>query len=355
MVFLPEELVHAIVNEFCDDTPSLKACALAGSMLCGASQRLLLSSFTLNQNITGEASILAAHALLEESPHIANYITRLSIRLEWFVDEASIQNLQGSLQQILGKMVNVRQCILSGSFHHTPTFISALFDFLTRQPLRELNVNLWTEISAVTILRFLTIAPVVSFREVVINQDLTALSDLSQHTPKVEDLFIDRSAPQIYELLAQPQFKSFTGTLRHLFVPSLSAVQLLVATAPMLEHLHLEDLSGTILPPPFPLLRSCDFSFPFHTFNPQFWVLISSMLGTSPLLVNLVISLEIVPRRCTSNAVLLTNLDTALAAHPRRPHVRWRLYLKKCRNEAVRAKFLARFDKGASWGTSEAG
>ncbi|KAJ7871127.1 hypothetical protein B0H14DRAFT_2724568, partial [Mycena olivaceomarginata] len=136
-------------------------------------------------------------------------------------------------------MVNVRQCILSGSFHHTPTFISALFDFLTRQPLRELNVNLWTEVSAVTILRFLTIAPVVSFRQVVINQDLSALSDHSQHTPKVEDLFIDRSAPQIHELLAQPQFKSFTGTLRHLFVSSLSGVELLVATAPMLEHLHL--------------------------------------------------------------------------------------------------------------------
>ncbi|KAJ7360932.1 hypothetical protein DFH08DRAFT_361162 [Mycena albidolilacea] len=243
MVFLPEELVHAIVNEFCEDTPSLKACALAGSMLRGASQRLLLSSFTLNQNITGEASALAAHALLEESPHITNYITRLTIRLEWFVGEASIQNLQDSLQQILGKMVNVRQCILSGSFHHTPTFISALFDFLTCQPLRELNVNLWTEVSAVTILRFLTIAPVVSFRQVVINQDLTALSDNSQHTPKVEDLFIDRSAPQIYELLAQPQFKSLTSTLRHLFVPSLSAVQLLVATAPMLEHLHLGGMS----------------------------------------------------------------------------------------------------------------
>ncbi|KAJ7871120.1 hypothetical protein B0H14DRAFT_223186 [Mycena olivaceomarginata] len=297
MVFLPEELVHAIVNEFCEDSPSLKACALAGSMLRGASQRLLLSSFTLNQNITGEASALAAHALLEESPHIPNYITRLSIRLEWFVDEASIQNLQDSLQQILRKMVNVRQCILSGSFHHTPTFISALFDFLTRQPLRELNVNLWTEVSAVTILRFLTIAPVVSFRQVVINQDLTEFSDNSQHTPKVEDLFIDRSAPQIYELLAQPQFKSFTSTLRHLFVPSLSAVQLLVATAPVLEHLRLGDLSGTILPPPFPLLRSFDFSFSFHTSNPQFWVLISSMLGTSPLLVNLVISLEFVPRR----------------------------------------------------------
>ncbi|KAJ7810524.1 hypothetical protein B0H14DRAFT_2863508, partial [Mycena olivaceomarginata] len=157
-------------------------------------------------------------------------------------------------------MVNVRQCILSGSFHHTPTFISALFDFLTRQPLRELNVNLWTEVSAVTILRFLTIAPVVSFRQVVINQDLFALSDHSQHTPKVEDLFIDRSAPQIHELLAQPQFKSFTGTLRHLFVSSLSGVELLVATAPMLEHLHL-GVGTSFYPPLERVLSSPTSSF----------------------------------------------------------------------------------------------
>ncbi|KAJ7842206.1 hypothetical protein B0H14DRAFT_2781196 [Mycena olivaceomarginata] len=222
-------------------------------------------------------------------------------------------------------MVNVRQCILSGSFHHTPMFISALFDFLTRQPLRELNVNLWTEVSAVTILRFLTIAPVVSFRQVVINQDLSALSDHSQHTPKVEDLFIDRSAPQIHELLAQPQFKSFTGTLRHLFVSSLSGVELLVATAPMLEHLHLGV--GTSFYPPLERVLSS----PTSSFHSR--LCLAAAPQTQCCCPTSILRLRLIPDARVFDGGSI-----------------WKNY----RNEAVRAEILARFAEAAETGMPKA-
>ncbi|KAJ7871138.1 hypothetical protein B0H14DRAFT_223676 [Mycena olivaceomarginata] len=354
MAFLPQELVYAIVDEI-EDIPSLKALALAGSPFRDASQRILLRSFTVKQNIE------EAHTLLEESPHIAAFITRLVIRVDWLVDEASIEKISHSLHLIFGKMVNVRQCILGGTFPKSGTFTSALLDFLARQPLRELNVFLWNGIPAATIQGFLTIAPVISFSQSGVEENPRLLSDNPQHKPKVEDLFVDDAGPvrQVCDLIAQPQFKWYTSTLRLLSIPSLdnaAGMKLLVATASTLEHLHLERIHGTVLPPTLPLLRSIHFSLIFfYNASPRFWDLISSTLTTSPLLTSLIISFEIMPRHGgTLNAALLTNLDTALAAHPRRPVIRWRLDLEHYRKKMLKAAIIARFAAAAETGMPNA-
>ncbi|KAJ7842200.1 hypothetical protein B0H14DRAFT_1031125 [Mycena olivaceomarginata] len=177
MVFLPQEFVYAIADEI-EDIPSLKALALAGSPFRHASQRILLRSLTVKQNIE------EAHTLLEESPHIAAFIARLVIRVDWLVDEASIEKISPSLHLILGKMVNVRQCILRGTFPESGIFTSALLDFLARQPLRELNVLFWDGILAATIQGFLTIASIISFSQLCAEENPRLLSDNPQHKPK---------------------------------------------------------------------------------------------------------------------------------------------------------------------------
>ncbi|KAJ7877778.1 hypothetical protein B0H13DRAFT_2346940 [Mycena leptocephala] len=60
MSFLPQELLDAIVNEV-HDMETLKNCPLAG--------------YTLRE--PRRQNYAAACKLLEESPHIAHYITRL--------------------------------------------------------------------------------------------------------------------------------------------------------------------------------------------------------------------------------------------------------------------------------------
>ncbi|KAJ7810518.1 hypothetical protein B0H14DRAFT_1486253 [Mycena olivaceomarginata] len=167
-------------------------------------------------------------------------------------------------------MVNVRQCILGGTFPKSGTFTSALLDFLARQPLRELNVFLWNGIPAATIQGFLTIAPVISFSQSGVEENPRLLSDNPQHKPKVEDLFVDDAGPvrQVCDLIAQPQFKWYTSTLRLLSIPSLdnaAGMKLLVATAPTLEHLHLERIHGTVLPTHTPFA-------PLHPLLPYFFL-----------------------------------------------------------------------------------
>ncbi|KAJ7236047.1 hypothetical protein B0H12DRAFT_131279 [Mycena haematopus] len=168
MESLPQELLLAIIHEI-DDIPSLKACALTGSMFRDASQRVLLRSLTL------KGDMQAAHTLLVESPHVATYITRLSIRfpLSQGLGMAKIEALQPTIQKIMVKLVNVHQCILNfwEDLDQTPALVSTLFDFLERQPLRELHVRDASGVSPASLLRLLTTAPVVFFFDVHVDRD----------------------------------------------------------------------------------------------------------------------------------------------------------------------------------------
>ncbi|KAJ6457258.1 hypothetical protein C8R45DRAFT_943224 [Mycena sanguinolenta] len=235
MEFLPQELVYAIVQGI-DETPSLKSCALAGSIFRDAAQRLLLRSLTLKGD-----DVQPAYVFLDESPHIASYITRLRMTLERAHSEDDSQ--RQSLQQILSKLVNVRQCVLSFYFSHIPTF---LFEFLERQPLRELNIDPTYGLSPASILRLLTVAPVVSFTDLFTDREDPGLSlDIPRSTPRVEELIFEDADAECFELLAHPQLKLAT-TLRRLSIldacyawPAVHGPKFISIAAPTLEYLHL--------------------------------------------------------------------------------------------------------------------
>ncbi|KAF7345334.1 hypothetical protein MSAN_01910300 [Mycena sanguinolenta] len=327
---LPPELVQTIVAEV-DDIPSLKACALAASMFCNASQRILFRSFTLEPIL-----VPASSTILEESPHIASYITRLSIQLGTYIDDASNERLSQNLQKNFAnlKLANVRQCIMNGSFHcpkQTPTFVPALLDFLLRQPLCELHVSSAVQVAPATILRLLTAAPVISFSEVYIEKHSKALLDRAQYTPIVEDLFVDSDAREVYEIVVQSE--SLANTLRRLSI----------------EYLDPRRPGMTI--PPLPLLHSFQFSLLFLN-NGKRWLsdLILSVMSTSPLLADIVISFLVNKRVGVRPSGALETLDAALAVHPMRPTILWRLHFTSNVDENVRTEIFDKFTVGVQIG-----
>ncbi|KAF7365015.1 hypothetical protein MVEN_00372600 [Mycena venus] len=176
-----------------DDFPTLKACALAGSIFRETSQRRLFQSIRLTS--TGSLPMRGLrfrgfHTLPEESAHIAACIVSVGIDVHWNSSAADNE----SLQQIFRKLVNVRRCMieqLENVFHtgyHTPTFLSSLLDFLARQPLRELHVLYIDQVPPDVILYMLTAAPVVSFEVIVyenLNEDPILLPDISQRESNV--------------------------------------------------------------------------------------------------------------------------------------------------------------------------
>ncbi|KAJ6457358.1 hypothetical protein C8R45DRAFT_1033470 [Mycena sanguinolenta] len=334
MEFVPQELVHAIVHEI-DDISSLKACALASSIFRHPSQRILLSSLTLKENAQ------EAHSLLEESPRVASYVTRLSIRT--LFHGIPDPNLQQSFQQVFAKLKNVRQCIMSGTFsteHRTP-FISALVEFLLRQPLRELNVLYWEGVPPTTALRLLTAAPMVSFFSVYVNRDPLLSSDPLQLTPKLEELFVGYGARGIYELLAQPQFKHCTSTLRRLSVDYLHSG----SVSPLAQFVP--DIQSTS--PEFPSLSFIEASLWFRDIATSwFSETISSLANMSPILADISISFFPLNNQDVTHAVVadgvLAALDVAIAAHPGHPLIRWRFdFPAYFDDEGARAGFFAKF------------
>ncbi|KAJ7857560.1 hypothetical protein B0H13DRAFT_1158878 [Mycena leptocephala] len=291
MEFLPQELVDAIVCKI-DDNPSLKACALAGRMFCERSQRIILQSLTLR---SPHSNFGRVHALLEESPHIAAYITHLTIRLRWDTPAADIQ----SLQQILGKLENVRRCTIGGmsflfslGYYHSPTFQSVLLDFLAHQPLRELYVQ-FTNAPPAIILRLFTIAPpMLFFSSVGVKAESEdPMLGAQKNAPKIDHLVLGQSTRKVHQLLTRPQLESYTQGLRRLsiFPHHDPSNKLLFRTAETLQYINFN--LGPAIPtpdipvPPLPLLRSVAFSLPLcnHTI-PRFSDFISTILGAAPYL-----------------------------------------------------------------------
>jgi hypothetical protein len=105
-----------------------------------------------------------------------------------FVGAASIESQHKSIEQVLGKLTNVRHCTMTRVSHsQILAFTSALLDFLGRQPLRKLRVLSSIGVPATTILRLLTMAPIITFAQVHVQTDPMLLSDESQQ-PRVEEL-----------------------------------------------------------------------------------------------------------------------------------------------------------------------
>jgi hypothetical protein len=76
-----------------------------------------------------------SRALLEDSPHIAAYITRLNIG---FVSKTPAADIE-SLREIFDKLENVHLCIIDGMdllIRYFPKFCPVLLDFLEHRSLR---------------------------------------------------------------------------------------------------------------------------------------------------------------------------------------------------------------------------
>ncbi|KAF7340993.1 hypothetical protein MSAN_02084700 [Mycena sanguinolenta] len=212
---------------------------------------------------------------------------------------------------------------MSGTFsteHRTP-FISALVEFLMRQPLRELNVLYWEGVPPTTILRLLTAAPMVSFFSVYVNRDPLHPSDHLQLTPKLEELFVGYGARGIYELLAQPQFELCASTLRRLSVDYLHSG----SVSPLAQFVS--DIQ--FIPPEFPLLCFVEASLWFRDITtPWFSETISLLASTSAILADISISFFPLNHEDVAHAIIpdgvMAALDVAIAAHPGRPVIRWR-------------------------------
>ncbi|KAJ7799101.1 hypothetical protein B0H14DRAFT_2904348 [Mycena olivaceomarginata] len=307
-------------------------------MFRDASQRILLRSLTLKTNVK------ETHILLEESPHFASYVTRLVVRQ----GATTIKSQHKSVEQVLGKLTNVRYCIIFAS-QQNPTFTSTLLDFLARQPLRELTVISRDAVPQAIILHLITTAPIITFALMPLRKDqdpiMFSVEIPGPRPPRAEDLMVlemENYMGDLYDFLAQPQLKSYTSMLRRLFISFFlfrdinTGVKLLLATAPQLEHLHLQVEFSLVLP---------------QIMTPWFSDLISSTLSTSPLLADIVVSF--MPITSGQRAalgpifvdVLSPTLDVALAAHPRRPAIRWRHDFKGC-DERSSAEILAQFTAG---------
>jgi hypothetical protein len=145
---LPQELLDVVVDELGADIPSLKACSLTHRMMRIPSQRLLLHSLTLGGDGSRSPHYSDAHALLDESAHIAEYVTRLRIQLPKTLTVAD----SDSIQHVLRKLKKVRRCIIAGPAQDwdsslwyrwksiPPAVQSALIEFISDGMVRELHV-----------------------------------------------------------------------------------------------------------------------------------------------------------------------------------------------------------------------
>ncbi|KAJ6524332.1 hypothetical protein B0H19DRAFT_1386181 [Mycena capillaripes] len=344
MVFTPQELVDAIIEEL-HDVPSLKACCLVGSTFRPPSQRILLSSLTLQPE-----SYNAARVFLQESPHVASYIIRLSIQMPKNISSTDLEDLP----QILAQLTNVRICILDARLSHirwnrqlSVQLSVGIPHFLMRQPLRELHVNSVSGIPTLAFFRLLRAAPSIFFTAVKVarpNQNELAVVPTPE-TFTLSRLRFTDECDSACELLALPQFAFNTAALRDLEFTApyrhhdaFHGHAIISSAAHTLEHLVIRidgHYPPTILPLPLlPALRFLKLKYALPVFARGVKWLVQTLpifLAASPALAQLIVTLHPIsipadplPQEFTVKGDLLTVLDDALEAHPGSPSLTWR-------------------------------
>ncbi|KAJ6558082.1 hypothetical protein B0H19DRAFT_128220 [Mycena capillaripes] len=339
---IPTELVDAILLEV-EQKETLKTCSLAGSALRYPSQRILLHSLTIDGP--------AICAFLEDSPHIATYITRLTINLPpRVVHPNSVIHWE-----VLRLLSNVRRCILSGNNYgwndrdRAVTLPSPVLEFLARQPLRELHVMSVENIPLSSFCRLLNVAPTVFFLRVSISEE--SLGDFSavnppQAGPTVTELRLKENTQTICEVLARPQFAFYIAALHHLEISVdlkgyARANALLHTVAHTLQRVQFNclaiDPALPVLPhPPLSVLRRLEFTLDRYDCDEE-WVrptILPLLAPTAmPVLADLVITLYCLMTDSLSTPLqgldpgLLAALDDGLVAHPASPVITWRIQI----------------------------
>ncbi|KAJ7153105.1 hypothetical protein C8R43DRAFT_1126944 [Mycena crocata] len=283
---IPQELIDAILYEV-ESPETLKTCSLVSQSFCGTSQRILFRSLGLDDDYPTKG-YGPVSSLLAESSHLAPYVTRLSICVSL---AHIIPSEARMLEELLGKLVNVRRCTIEGAPAQDPPswadlapLTSTLLEFVGRQNLDTLHIVYLAEVPGSVLALFVSSAATVSFYGVRGSNDVHN-NEFSEDSAaaKLQKLLLIGSN-SVGEILVRPPFASRIAKLRKLGLradPELNA-QLISAAASTLEHIHFSFSSvypcflvdGNFTPfPPLPRLNSVDLTFQHDDAEyPQFFL-----------------------------------------------------------------------------------
>lgn len=235
MLDLPQELLDKIVSNV--DVVSLKACALTATALVAPSQRILLRSLTIGVSDGTPSSslqharhpVVPARRLIEDSPHIASYITRLNVELLTVIAHSDALRI---LEEIFAALTNLRHCTLTAepdevvgvhTFKWADIMPAAFLDFLLRWHLQELCLQRITEIPGSVFLYILGAIPSLSLLEVPTEVLEDSVDSRLSEQLALRALFLGSGCLTVADLLCRPGFKCYTAGLRHLSCPNVSA------------------------------------------------------------------------------------------------------------------------------------
>ncbi|KAJ6453334.1 hypothetical protein C8R45DRAFT_1083086 [Mycena sanguinolenta] len=341
-MMLPQELLNAIVQ----------SCSLAGSSLREESQCMLLRSLTLGVENHDEKS-----AVLDESPHIAAYITDLTVYIP-NPDEIMDFELTGEdIQSILRKLQNIRRCVFDVPesspscvyWPELPLVVSSTYmHFLSRQQsLRELRIANIFELPLDVILSLLTAAPTLRLNRVGVVPDLHDSELTLHHLPSLRQLILEPGCPRVClcRLFARRQYSPPTSGLTHLEIQASDHtvqenISIIANAAQTLLLLRIEterDVLSVLSLPSLPSFPS-NTSFHFALTPPWFLEVIIEVLAShsNPKLAELTLvfrysnpTLRGFPAVIKADARSM--LDAALAAHPANPclKVHWNVNVER--------------------------
>ncbi|KAJ6585917.1 hypothetical protein B0H19DRAFT_1369036 [Mycena capillaripes] len=243
---IPPELFNRIV---CDlDNSSLKACSLASSVLCAASQPILFRTFTLSDGsvphgIRSTPSFAEALEHLEESPHIARYITHLNVQFLGYTNPTAPHHLQ----RVLAKLANVRHFKIDGkSGCLMPGFPSVLVDFLSHRDLETLRVECLGKIPLPVFLLFLISPHILLLKSVWVESGIGQNTHVPSHMRTVHILELGTGTGRMDEILISPEAKKWLADLRHLSIVAHEATssKIISSVAPTLRTLRIRFLGA---------------------------------------------------------------------------------------------------------------
>ncbi|KAK7052633.1 hypothetical protein R3P38DRAFT_2861460 [Favolaschia claudopus] len=342
----PQELLDAIVGHMNleEYLKTLKSCSLVASILRYSSQRILLSRLNLQRH---DYSSVAEH--FADSPHCAGYVTTLVIGKEELrcVDWGGAQ--ADTLAEVLSQLHQVQKCQLGGGLMMEGPAIHPLFqDFLSRQPLRELDLRS-VNIPASLLLSFMKSLPTISVdRASVADDDATAASPVVG-VPTTALTTLTVYSEQVGEFLLQPQSVPFLAKLQHLAIEPSGRrwpAALITAASSTLQHIEFmcQYLDSPLVQSEFPrltALRVLEFFLSDLASVSRTSVTILGAIRTLAALVlpQMCPALEevVIKRRFQSDweggdrpyVYLSTLLDAMLAAYPTPPRATWSLVMER--------------------------
>ncbi|KAJ7623844.1 hypothetical protein DFH06DRAFT_757364 [Mycena polygramma] len=375
-MLFPQELLDAIVEDV-HDVPALKACSLAASVFRQTSQRILLSCLTLLPEAASERSYGATRSLLDESPHIASYITRMHLDISDEISSIDIENLI----QILKQLTNVERCALStsrrfgaddwkGPLGHL--FSEAILEFLMRQPLHNLSVRMAFGIPAPVFFRLMMTAPNIDLGPISVQwpepKDLLGIP--SSQTSTLKCLAFGHTSESAAELLDHPTFAFHTAALNDLTLTlsthKVYGHKIIYYAAHTIEHIRIamgDNPPAMPSLPTLPALRYLEVRQDLRNFVPclqRFVETITTFLASSNEITELFV-LICVDRRPEYDFLsrpdpqpedfaedLLLSLDNIFMAYPTSPSITWHFKSleKSVAEDAVAPDFVTALQRG---------